>query len=208
MSKNEQSKFRRQVLTCGSGFCLQDCLRRHTKDVECQSGVDNIRIEAGDTNLLQRTSLSSLRIRSDLWKKNVLKKSNNCCSSQRSLWPIADLAHEWVVNALPSCIHRDVAKQFLAELANFIEMNLGIKAAEISEEGRLTWSFIRTRSRQDEALRSSCLRRWVHTWNKRWRLGLVKSPLRPEISRRRDSHNLAFAFYFMSVRSTTCSIWI
>ena len=52
----------------------------------------------------------------------------------------------------PSCIHSDVAEQFLAELGNFAAMILGIKAADISEEGRSSWSFNRTRSRQDEVL--------------------------------------------------------
>ena len=40
----------------------------------------------------------------------------------------------------------------------------------------------------------------LQTWSKRWRLGCVYSPPRPERARKRESRNLASAFYFMSVQ--------
>ena len=57
--------------------------------------------------------------------------------------------------------HSWVASQFPAELGNFTSLNLGIKAAEMSEEGRSSLTSIRNRSQQDEARCSSCPRRWV-----------------------------------------------
>ena len=100
--------------------------------------------------------------------KRCLKKWINCCPSQRERWSSRWMGCLGCPRTWRHILHAFFWTCCWAVLRWACQFHLGIKAGEISEEGRSSWSSIKTRSRQDEVLHSSCLRWWVNYKFRDW----------------------------------------